>query len=491
MLLIAMMPSAWAIFGSRLIGMSQSGQTLLFDIGEQEGRLREGDFGVVIKEIKDPNARDLRLVPVGKVKNIKLYDTKSAWVLYKSLDKAPLVKGEKYLLLTEFAVLQGRRDPRLGKLTVVTEKEKADQTSQAALAEDKDRLAKLKDLYPEAEPLHWAETRTDTDVDLVEVEVWDKNGSSKHRSALYKSPYKEDFKRELRLETFEKLVAAYLKKVNDPGFNYDAFYDEQMRTEFANEFRRKPSVPSEYENFLSLQSQKAIADAKLYRAMLEKGESWSEDFSDEELRTVLREVSVLQERDRRKFIVANPNQYVVYLDYALALTDAQTDQDPGHRRGVRYAVDLDLEATPFLNHPTLERFTVNGTFRVNRTALEAENSNVDLDEYSLSAGVNWYPIYATHVVEAPSVFLGASVRSGWASASAPTTGDTGKYTVSGVPGVRAGMRYNFQNNFGLRILASMEILTLDQYETNKVNTILPNEQKLAEGMMSFGVLYSF
>ncbi|HXH30204.1 MAG TPA: hypothetical protein VNJ01_05275 [Bacteriovoracaceae bacterium] len=491
MLLAAMIPPAWGLNGSRLLSHTVSGQTLQFDLGYENGGVRIGDFGVIIKEVKDPNVRDLRLVPVGKAKNIKLNANDSVWVLYKTIDRSLLKVGEKYLLFTESALLYGKRDLRLGKITVVTDEEKAAYAAQNTLTDDKDRIAKLKETYPEAEPLHGSEARSDNDVDLVEVEAWNKVKDSKHRTSLYKSPYKSDFQRQLRLETFEKMVTAYLKKVNDPNFNYDAFYDDQMKTEFSNEFRKKSAVANEYQDFLSVQGQKASSDAKLYRAILEKGDSWSEDFSDEELRSVLREVSILQERDRRKFIVANPNPYAFHFDYGMALNDEQTDSDVGHRRGTRFAVELELEATPFVNHPTLERITLHGSFRANRNAFAAGSFNADLNELSLGVGVNWYPIYAPHVVEAPSIFIGTYMRSGWASVAAPTFGEEGNYTVLSIPGIRTGMRYNFQNDFGLRILASFEVLTLDQYESTKIVGILPQQKRLTEGKISFGLVYSF
>src|SRR5690606_3680111 len=131
------------------------------------------------------------------------------------------------------------------------------------------------------------ETRQDGDGTLVDVEAWKKHKNDRYRTALYKSPHQKDFQRQLRLSTFEKLVTAYVKRVNEPGFNYDAFYDEQMKSDFGNEFRKRSNFSTEYESFLSTQSQKSVADAKLYRSLLEKGESWSEDFSDEELRSTL------------------------------------------------------------------------------------------------------------------------------------------------------------------------------------------------------------
>ena len=428
---------------------------------------------------------------MARARNVKVTPGQSVWILYKFYDPELLVKGHQFLILTESAMLRGRRDPRFNRVSVITDKEKASLQVQNNLSEDKDRIAKLKTRYPEIEALHRPEARQDADGTLVDVEGWSKHKNDRYRTALYKSPYQEDFQRQMRLSTFEKLVTAYLKRVNDPNFNYDSFYDEQMKTDFANEFRRRSNFSTEYETFLSTQSQKAVADAKLYRSLLEKGESWSEDFSDEELRNVLTKVSVLQEKDRRKVVVANPNRYSAYLSYGVTLNDAQTQEDAGYRRDGRYSVELEFEAIPVIKHETLERFSVTASYRHNQSAFEASSFNSSLDENSFSLGLNWYPLYSSYAIEAPVIFLGAYMRSGWAHVEAPSANEKANYTLLTLPGVRVGMKYNFKNNFGLRLSASMETLQLDRYEQSKFGANLPDQASIAEGKMNFAMAYSF
>ena len=489
MLLVVAAP-AFALSGARLIGQSSSGQTALFNLGVHDG-VKEGDFAVIVKEIRSLQTRDLRIVPVAKAKNIKLSTANSIWILYKIYDAQLLVKGQSYLVLTESQMLSGRRDPRFGRISVVTQEDKVAAQTKAVLSEDSDRLSKLKELYPEIQTLHERERRSDSDGELVDVEVWRKFQKDRYRTAIYKSPHQDDFRRELRLSTFEKLVSAYLKRVNDPSFNYDKFYDEQMKNSWANEFREKSNFSTEYREFLSYQAQKAVDDARLYRSLLEKGESWSEDFSDEELKVVLKEVSVLQEKDRRIYVAADPKKYTVYFSFGMNLTDAQTEKDSGYRRENPYSVEFDFEGTPLVKHETLERFTLNATLRSNKTAFESENNNASVDELSVSAGLNWYPLYPPHALEAPAFFVGTFIRSGTASIEAPTVAEKSNYTVISMPGFRGGMKYNFRNNVGLRIAFCMESLTLDRYEQSKFNSILPDKTKLVESKMNFALAYSF
>ena len=88
----------FAMSEARLLNLSTSGQTALFNIGSQDG-LVEGDFAVIVKEIRDLSFRDLRLVPVARAKNIKLNTGNSVWILFKIFDAELMVKGQPFLIL--------------------------------------------------------------------------------------------------------------------------------------------------------------------------------------------------------------------------------------------------------------------------------------------------------------------------------------------------------------------------------------------------------
>lgn len=489
-LLIVITLPAWGLTEARLLNQSTSGQTVVFNLGIHDG-VRSGDYAVIVKQIRSLDDRDLRLVPVAKARNVKINSDSSVWILYKIFDQELLVKGDKFSVLSESHMLSGRRPPQLGRITVVTDKKKIKEQIKDAESDDKHRLGKLNDKYEVMEPTHETHAVTDTDADLLDVELWKQNKDSRYRSSVYKSASKEEFRRQLRLATFEKLVTAYLQRVNDPDFNYNTFYERQRKSEFANEFTVNSSYDSEYNTFLRQESVKTTADAKLYRTMLEKGESWSEDYSDEELRKVLGQVSVLQEKDRRLLVISKPTRFTVAFDYGFNLNDAQTEDDTLYHRNSRYSTEIDFEVTPFLRHEALERFTLDATFRLNYTAFAADTYNADLNEYSMSLGANWYPIYASYVVEAPIFYLGTYLRSGFANANAPTPNEQANYTVLSLPGFRAGFKYLLRNRIGIRLQASMETLKIERYEASKTNSVLPENANLVEAKLGVGLAYAF
>lgn len=489
-LLLVICPTVWGLTEARLLQQSTSGQTVLFNIGSHDG-IREGDYGVVLKQIRDLDSRDLRLVPVAKARNIKLNSDSSVWILFHVYDGELLVKGDKFEVLAESHLLSGRRSPKLGRITVVTQKDKTRSQVESALEDDRDRLSKLKNKYDTIQPTHEEKAVSANDFDQLDLEFWEKSKDTRYRSSLYKSANKEEFRRQLRLATFEKLVTHYLQKINDPDFSYDEFYEKQRRAELSNEFKANTSYDSEYNRFLRQQSFKSNADAKLFRTILEKGEAWSEDYSDEELRTVLSQVSVLQEKDRRLFVMSKPTRYQLGLDYGFHIVDAQSNDDPRYRRDNRFALESDFEATPFLRHPQLERFTLNAGFRLNYTAFETQSYNADLDEYSLNIGANWYPLYSPYTVDSPVIFLGTYIRTGFAQAKAPTVNESGSYSVLSLPGFRAGFKYMLRNRIGIRLILSFETLKIERYEASKLGSVLPENTNLAEGKLGFGMAYAF
>ncbi len=489
-LLIVITSKVQAFTEARLLNQSTSGQTVVFNLGSHDG-IGQGDYAVIVKQIRSLDSRDLRLIPAAKARNVKINSDSSVWILYKIYDQELFVKGEKFVVLSESFMLSGRRPPTLGRVAVVSPKKDLKANALRAENNDRDRLGKLKNKYETMEVTHETTYASDNDVDLIDLEAWDSNKETRHRTSLYRSAEKAEFRRQLRLASFEKLVTGYLRRVNDPNFNYDSFYERQKKAENMQELNVHGTSDSEYHRFLRQQARSSNADAKLFRSILEKGDSWSEEYSDEELRDTLMNVSELQEKDRQHMVLSKPTRFAMALDYGFSLSDSQTDKDPLYQRKNRYSAELDFEVTPFLKHESLERLTLTSSVRSNHTAFESENFNSDLDEYSVSLGANWYPLYAPYTTAAPVIFAGTFVRSGFGKASSPSANEKANYTVMSIPGFRFGLKYLLRNRIGIRLLMSMETLKIERYEASKTNSVLPERANLVETKMGVGLAYSF
>lgn len=486
--LMLLVTHAFALNEARLLSLSKSGQTVLFNLGIHDG-VREGDYGVIVKEIRELDTRDLRIVPVAKARNIKINPDSSVWIIYKAYDAELLVRGQEFLILSETEMLRGRRDPRLGRITVVGPKNKRKETVTNILTDDRDRLGKLKDKYEVSEVTHDQTPLYDDEGTLVDVEEWKDIRDSKYRTALLKSPNAREYQRQLRLATFEKLVTGYLRKVNDPDFSYEKFYDEQMKSEFNGVFRKNSNFETEYRSFLREQSSRVSEESKLFRKILEKGGTWSDDYSDEELRQTLTNVSVLQEIDRRDYVISKPRRHNVSFDYGFFLNDTQSKSD--QQADARTSLELGYEFIPFVKHPQLERFTAFLTGRYAQNGLEVNDSNATTNERSFSVGAKWYPLYAPYTVEAPVIFLGIHIRSGQVAMRSPTFGDRANYTLLSVGGLQAGLRYNIRSGLGLRITGSVETLQLERYQFDRFGSRLPDRTNLVEARTGIALVYAF
>jgi hypothetical protein len=483
-------PSGWARTESRLLALSTSGSTALFSLGSLDG-VREGDYGVILKQIRSLSSRDLRLVPVARARNIKLNNDSSVWILFHIFDPALLVKGDRFELLSESHLLSGRRLPSVGRTKVVTQKNKLKEQTNYSLNDDKDRLSKLKSNYQTIASTHEAGAESSHDFDQIDLAVWERSKNNYYPSSIYKSASKEEFRRQLRLATFEKLVTHYTQKINDPDFNYETFYEKQRRAEMSNEFKLTTDYDTEYNKFLRQKSIRSEVDAKLFRSILEKGEAWSEDYSDEELLRTLNQVSALQEKHRRETIQFRPTQFQVALDYAFPMLDLQTNTDPNYKRENRYSIEADFEFIPILKHPQLQRLTLNAGFRSQKNAFEVRALNADFEERSVSLGANWYPWYAPNVVNEAVIFLGTYLRSGFARVSLPQSGERGNYTVLSFPGLRAGVKYLVNSHFGVRLTVSFETQRIERYESSRSNSTLPSRSNLADAKVGVGLIYAF
>lgn len=491
MLLLVGVEQSWSSTEARLLSRSSSGTTALFNLGNHDN-LKVGDYAIIVKPTHDMGYEGLRLVPAAKARNVKINSDTSIWVLYRIYDPELLVNGDLFLILSESSMLNGRIDPGIARTTVIAKKNKTSEQTSAALSGDSERLSKLKNKYYKAAAYHDPEYRSDGEFELFDLEEWEKVKGARYRSAIYKSPHQDEFRREMRLSTFEKMVTAYLDRVNEPEFNYDVFYAEQMKDRNYNEFREKSNFMNEYRSFVFDQAQKKTTDAKLYRKLLERGERWSEDLSDEELESTLKQVSVLQEKDRKIEVMSKPKHWNIFFDYGLGLINTQTGNDPGHRRGSLNAMELSVELIPFLKRETLGKFSIEASVRSNKTASNAKDYNVDVNERSAALGMNWYPLTLPSNREEFLFYTGVYVRGGYANLDAPTVGESGNYTLTATPGVKMGIRYSFYNNVSLRIGGSVETLNLEEIESNKVSgRILPGRKSMLDAKTSVGIGYSF
>jgi hypothetical protein len=309
---------------------------------------------------------------------------------------------------------------------------------------------------------------------------------------LYRSPHENDFEEKVRIETFEKIVTSYLNRVNEPNFNYDKFYEEQRKSISANEFSLKSSTDNEYQSYIHDQKSKDAQSLKLRYAALQKGSTWSEDFSDEELKVVLKEVSEIQESDRRVLLQTDPKNVSAYFTLGLNLTDDQSARDTSHRQSRQYSLETEIELQPLPLNQTLKRFSLGGLLRYGLGASSFSGKNTDREDLSLGAALNWYPFYLPSDKEVPAYFIGTSVRAGTSNLETPSIGEKGQYSLTSFPSLRVGMKYTMPFDMGMRFSFELEKLNLNRYSKNASAVSVQSEEfSQWEGKINLSFLVSF
>jgi len=425
----------------RLLSQSSSGQTAVFNLGKHDS-VAEGDYAVLVKEIGEEGAKKLRVVPVAKARNIKTSIYQSVWVLYHIYDPKLLKIGDKYSVFTDRNILKGQVDPKVSQTTLIVDPENKSEVVKSYLVEDKNRLAKKQDSYKVNEVIHGPEIISNTDFNLVDVDEWRQQNKTRYRSSIFKSSRPQDFM-------------------------------------------------NEYEHFLYEQSKVTGLEAKMYKEILDRGEAWSEDFTDEELSRVLNQVSILDEKERRDQAASRPFAHSVSFEYGKILTNAQSDNDLTYMNKDLKFYGLDFEFFPFLKLQKFDKFSISVNPQYTNSAFFATQRNVNLTHYSSTFGFNWYLNQIPYKIHFPILFVGAFGRIGYGTASSPLTSDQAKYNVISVPGLRAGAKMNFKNRLSLRLVTTIETLKLERYEINKTGTYLDERYNLLESKLVLALSYLY
>ena len=87
-------------------------------------------------------------------------------------------------------------------------------------------------------------------------------------------------------------------------------------------------------------------------------------------------------------------------------------------------------------------------------------ANASLNEFTYGLNTYWYPFNLPGTIFKNLFFVGLGIRQG--TVAAETTLDSSSYSALVLPVISTGIRYHFDNQIGLRLLANMETFNLSQ-----------------------------
>lgn len=480
---------AWSIddYFVTIKQVSKSGKTLTVDSGFSS-MVMENDYGVLVQKVSTSN-KEFIFKPVAKLRVIKVQSNSSIWVAYKTFMPKKIVPGARLLLFSETAFLKGRKQQLTTNRTkVITLKGSADEVKDFLL--EGDSLAKKSQDYRVLNKPHAKEEHLGKEVNLIDVDKWEKDSSSgkMYASGIYRSPYAKEFSDRKRVQTFEKMVVAFLRKYNDPTFDYDDFYEEQKRdSKGEDQFQSRSTYLTFYERYKKKIFNREKKTEKFLKNVREKGDAWSADYSDEELSEILNNMSIAQERVRRKKLLAFKYNYQLYAALHLNLLNNENTNDPRTSQPNKYDFDFAWEGYFFKKLQDLKRFTIEFSGRRAQDGVFSGEANFQVTEFSAAAHINWYPYHLPNMVGVNIPYIGVIFRTGIATLSSESLGERGNYQLNSFPGLRGGIKYNFENSYGVRLTASFERLTIERLVKNSNSDLLPDRSSYLDGKIGFGL----
>lgn len=477
---------------ARLLSKSTSGKTVLLNVGDLE-KIRVGDHGVIMRRIAEQDAPAMRLIPIARGRIVRTGPTRSLWYLYDIKDTTQLIMRDRYIVTTEGLMLQGRRRLENDRQRVVELKAKVPQTMNEKKAGEPDALAYRKDEYAKISRQHKLGEDWAKDGVLYDVDEWvsvDRAGKQQFAKALWRSPHESDFATQKRLETFEKVVSDYLLRANDPAFNYGDFYSDQTR-DSSGLFRLKNNALSVTEEIRERETKQQSDNVQAFRKILERGDGWSADFSDEELGTMLNKVGVNYEQERRRS--ASYESFTTQAAFlgGLNALDNENRADPDNARTAKFSLEAQYEWFPLHRDPILRQFSLIGSGRYVLDGVSVGQLNAQTEEYSFGAAGAWHFLHSPFAMDRNIPFVSLGVRSGVATLRLPDAGDKANYGVFSFPQLAAGIKYNRRRGIGFKASVSVEKLLFEQSSSNRPGGNLPSRLELLEGRLNLGVTKFF
>jgi hypothetical protein len=463
---------------------SSTGKTIIVNRGSSS-YFAENKLGVLLEVIQKKNRKIFR--PVARIKSVKVFSESSIWIAYKTFVDSSLVKDKKLILLEEVNLLKGRTGLKFSRSKIVSSKQDMPIAVKENFVEGTEKLAVKENEYRVLRDLHGKEKHDDNDINLVDLDVWEaKKGTQKKTpTSLYKSKHAKAFERKHEIQTFEKMVVAFIRKYNDPKFTIARKYFNDRDD---NNLISDLNSSSVYTTYLENEEKNLEKEDRIYDDLNSKGEAWSDGYSDEELSELVYNVGVIKERERRFMVSAYHFQHQIYGHFGLNLVNNENLKDKNNTAQSKYDLELAWEYYAFKDLQRLKNFAFEFGLRRSVDAYSIGGGfNATSTELSFTGGLNYYPFRSPNTLEANIVYASAYVRSGVSVLSVKDTNEQGSYSVLAIPGIRFGVKYNFSNAFGVRFFGSFENLTASRIEKSDPDGVLPEEASYTDGRLSVGL----
>jgi hypothetical protein len=486
-----------------LLSRSTTGRTAVLNYGSLDGAKDNDEITILQKFIAKDKKIKIRII--ARARSVKILNSKSVWFLFKLYDRDNFKKNKKFIVASKSSLLAGRFSKTTTRMEIVASDPKGKKTlKDFYYGLDQKKLVFNGSNFEKSNHAHDNKRKLSEDFMFVDVSKWKKVpkqyfdkvhkkfGTKKELvvGEYYRSPYENDFLRKKDLDTYEKIVVSYLKKINDPEFSIDDLYLEQMK-DSTGELSVESNKRDLYSQYMAENNSIKKKNKKFYIELLAKNKAWSDEFSDKDLERLIVERGVLDEQVRRLQMIARKYQWSASIFAGINTLNNESAVDSINTQAVKYDLGASIEYFFALRFPKFHRFSIEVEFRRGQDGYEVGSGlNATSTDFSFAGTINWYPAALPSSIEHNILFVGAGLRFGQAKLTVTSLGEEGLYAILGFPVIRAGIRYNFMNGWGLKFLSSFESFSLSRIQRNIVGE-LPEAASGQEFRLRGAVTYFF
>ena len=338
------------------------------------------------------------------------------------------IKGRKKLELLQKKIVVSRDE-------VV--KKGVDQAIRDALKPVPDSLIKKGDEYRKSEQLVETTPYKKHDVETVNFDTWSEENNHKFDSELNKEVGKkvqenpsssvdgERIKKKKMRKIFNSTIDGNIAKVNNAKGGPRGLYSKQRQDEHFMELRRRQFVRNVYDDYLKERKKKKlqIKRAKEQLALdykrhkKSKGELWSAEMDDNQLRRFYLESGVASEHERQKLLATTSISNEFFLRYQRSFLDHTSDlSDFGRGFGAAFEIGHELHLVK--TSKKLSPFTLGLSISLGNGYYHLGHGiNGKASEKAVGAFFNWYFYNLPYMFRKYIFHLGTGIRIGSADIS--------------------------------------------------------------------------
>ena len=473
----------------KLLGVSVSGNTIKIDKGSFE-RVEQKDIARFMVEGVGDNPMILN---VGEGEAVKVYSNYSIWHLPKAQNIHKLRKAKKIFVAFYSETIKGRRKFKVLQKKIVASREEVlkkgvDRAIEDSLKPIPDSLIKKGEEYGSGDQLVETKIPNKHDALTVDFDIWSEEDDHKIDPELGKevgkkvqenpsviADAKKIKKREMK-KIFNSTVDGNLAKVNNAKGGPRGFYSQQRKDEHLREFKNRQLVRNVYDNYLKerrkkrLQKKRALERLAIdyERRKKTKGELWSADMDDEQLRRFYVESGVAREHERQQLLASTSINNEIFIRYQRSFLD-HTSELSDFGRGIGTAFEMGHEYHLVRTSQKLSPFTLGFFVGLGKGHYHLGNGvNGETSEKTIGASFNWYFYNLPYMFRKYIFHVGTGMRVGSADISSLQLAEDYSYEMQVLPAAYLGVKYHYQMpkeegsdfGIGMNFLFSIERIRL-------------------------------